>query len=228
MKRAILLTTLLFICGSSLAAPDRTESICHGEPASGSLEHGWQLPSSGKNYEAYSSIGVLAGRNYVHSKIYKVVVSAYAALEQQAPEKHFIYGETGDEDGGKFKPHKTHQNGLSVDFFVPVIDSAGKSVALPISAFNKFGYGIEFDDAARYQTLTIDFEAMAKHLLALKKAADQFGVGIRVVIFDNAFQLKLMENPAGKVLLQQLKFSTKKPWVRHDEHYHVDFIVPCT
>lgn len=227
MKRVLFLAAFLFICGTSLATTDRRESICHGEPANGTLEHGWKLPASGKNYEAYSYFGVFAGRNYVHSKVYEVVVRAYAELEQQAPEKHFVYGETGYEDGGKFKPHKTHQNGLSVDFFVPVIDSTGKSVNLPINALNKFGYNIEFDAAAQYQSLTIDFETMAKHLLALKKVADQLGIEIRVVIFDNAFQLKLMDTPTGKVLPPQLKFSTKKPWVRHDEHYHVDFIVPC-
>ncbi|MFZ1642579.1 MAG: hypothetical protein WAV07_14340, partial [Candidatus Contendobacter sp.] len=52
-------------------------------------------------------------------------------------------------------------------------------------------------------------------------------VGIRVVIFDNAFQKKLMSTPTGSGLPKILKFSTKKPWVRHDEHYHIDFVFPC-
>lgn len=227
MKLATILVFLITLCSSSFAATDQVESMCHGDPASGTLSHGWQLPSSGTNYEAYSSIGVMAGRNYVHSKIYELIVRSYAALEQQAPGKHFVYGETGYEDGGKFKPHKTHQNGLSVDFFVPVIDDSGNSVALPTSPLNKFGYNIEFNEAAQYKSLTIDFEAMAKHLLAVRQTAGQLGVGIRVVIFDNAFQEKLMATASGKALPTLLKFSTKKPWVRHDEHYHIDFIVPC-
>jgi penicillin-insensitive murein endopeptidase len=28
-------------------------------------------------------------------------------------------------------------------------------------------------------------------------------------------------------LKQNLRFMKNKPWVRHDEHYHVDFAVPC-
>jgi penicillin-insensitive murein DD-endopeptidase len=227
MKRFSIFTLLLAFLYTPNVFAERMVSICHGEPAQGSLENGWQLPSSGTNYEAYSSIGVMAGRNYVHSKVYEVVVLAYAALEKQAPEKRFVYGESGKKDGGKFSPHKTHQNGLSVDFFVPVINANGESVALPTSVLNKFGYNIEFNEQAQYESLTIDFEAMANHLRAIKQAADQLGVGIRVVIFDNEFQKQLMATPTGKTLPSILTFSTKKPWVRHDEHYHIDFVIPC-
>lgn len=49
---------------------------------------GWKtagLPSSGKNFEIYSSMGAIAGRNYVHSKVYEVIVAAYQILESKAP-----------------------------------------------------------------------------------------------------------------------------------------------
>ncbi|MFZ1615758.1 MAG: penicillin-insensitive murein endopeptidase [Flavobacteriales bacterium] len=178
MKQIAIFTITIFLFSSFCDAAERKESVCHGDPANGSLENGWQLPSAGANYEAYSSVGVMADRNYVHSKVYEVVVHAYAVLEAQAPGKHFVYGESGYKEGGKFRPHKTHQNGLSVDFFVPVTDAAGRSVPLPTSVLNKLGYNIEFNDSAQYEGLTIDFEAMAKHLVALKQAADQAGVGI--------------------------------------------------
>lgn len=223
----IALPFLLVLIIAPWAHAERKVSVCRGEAHQGSLENGWQLPSSGPNFEAYSSIGVIAGRNYVHSKVYEVVVSAYAALEKDAPGKHFVYGETGLEEGGKFRPHKTHQNGLSVDFFVPVVNGNGESVGLPISAMNKLGYNIEFNGQAKFEEYEIDFEAMAKHLLAIKRASDSHKVGIRVVIFDNEYQKKLMATPTGKKLPSLLKFSTKKPWVRHDEHYHIDFVVPC-
>jgi penicillin-insensitive murein DD-endopeptidase len=166
-------------------------------------------------------------KDYVHSKVYEVIVSAYAALEKDAPGKYFVYGETGFEEGRSFRPHKTHQNGLSVDFFVPVINDSGKSVGLPINALNKLGYNIEFNDQAKFKNFEIDFEAMAKHLLAIKRASDSHNIGIRVVIFDNEYQKKLLATPTGKKLPAILKFSTKKPWVRHDEHYHIDFVVRC-
>ncbi|MES2823521.1 MAG: penicillin-insensitive murein endopeptidase [Pseudomonadota bacterium] len=202
-------------------------SSCYGSTQDGRLENGWQLPSSGKNFAAYSSVGVMLGRNYVHSKVHSVVMNAYKELETSAPGKVFVYGESGFKEGGLFKPHKTHRNGLSVDFFVPVKNAKGVSVKLPISALNKFGYNIEFNEDARFDDYTIDFEAMAQHLLAIYSAAKSEGIGIRVVIFENSFQKKLFSTATGKGLTALMPFSVKKPWVRHDEHYHIDFVVSC-
>lgn len=91
------------------------ESICFGTTGNGRLENGVKLPSEGKNFESYGSIPELVGRTYVHSKVRDTVMDAYASLEKDLPEKVFKYAETGFEDGGKFKPHKTHQSGLSGD-----------------------------------------------------------------------------------------------------------------
>jgi penicillin-insensitive murein endopeptidase len=223
--KLILFIILLTIIQSAFAK--NAPSTCYGTTKDGRLKNGWQLPSSDSNFEAYSSVGVLAGRNYVHHKVYGVVTDAYKELEITAPNKKFIYGETGFKDGGQFRPHKTHRNGLSVDFFVPVINKHSESVLLPISPFNKLGYNIEFNDQATYKDLTIDFETIALHLLALHKHAKLHGVSINIVIFANEFQKKLFSVPSGKQLPNLMKFSVKKPWVRHDEHYHVDFGVKC-
>lgn len=223
-----LLARLLLLFLWPLNASSADESKCYGASDNGRLESGWQLPAAGNNFSAYSSVGVLAGRNYVHSKVSRAVVDAYAIMEKQDPTKVFVYGESGFREGGKFSPHKTHQNGLSVDFFVPVVNSSGQSVALPASVFNKFGYGIEFVGTGQYRNLRIDYPAMAKHLLALKQAANRHGVKITRVIFDNELQKQLFKPPEAASLRTELAFSTKKPWVRHDEHYHVDFMVPCT
>lgn len=37
-------------------------------------------------------------------------------LETELPDKVFKYAETGFEQGGEFKPHKTHRNGLTIDY----------------------------------------------------------------------------------------------------------------
>ncbi|MYN39650.1 hypothetical protein GTP55_09720 [Duganella sp. FT109W] len=71
--------------------------------------------------------------------------------------KTFVYGETGLAQGGPIRPHKTHQAGLSVDFMVPVLNAAGESVPLPGNVSNQFGYGIEFDQAGRFEDLRIDY-----------------------------------------------------------------------
>lgn len=220
--------TIVFLAfASTVFAGEHEQSVCYGTHEKGKIEKAWQFPSSGSNYTAYSLIGVAAGRNYVHSSVYAVVINAYIDLQQNFPQKKYVYGETGWKNGGRFRPHKTHQNGLSVDFFVPVVEQSGKSLPLPTNPLNKFGYNIEFTSGGKYQNYKIDFEALAEHLLALKKASDQHGVKIWRVIFDNDLQKLLFLTSKGKELQAQLTFSKKKPWVRHDEHYHIDFIVPC-
>lgn len=224
MKKIFLVIFALFISPFASSEP---ESKCFGETNQGRLENGWKLPASGKNFHAYSSAGVFLGRTYVHSKVYRVILGAYDALLTSNPNVTYIYGETGFKEGGTFKPHKTHTNGLSVDFFVPVVDERGKSAELDIGVTNKFGYNIEFDKNVRFKNLKIDFESIAKHIDALNIAAKKEGVGIKVVIFDNDFQKLLFETPTGKKIKNAVNFSVKKPWVRHDEHYHVDFDYKC-
>ncbi len=208
-------------------ATERRESICYDTTDKGRIENAWQLPPSGDNFSAYSSLGAMVGRNYVHSKVYATILDAYKTLFKEEPSKVFVYGETGWQNGGRFRPHKTHQNGLSVDFFVPVLDKNQKSAPLPTSPLNKFGYAIDFDSNGKYSEYSIDFEAMAAHLLALRDSAERNGIKIWRVIFDNDLQKLLFQTSKGKLLQSSLQFSTQRAWVRHDEHYHVDFIVPC-
>ncbi|MFY8274465.1 penicillin-insensitive murein endopeptidase [Pseudoalteromonas sp. SSDWG2] len=204
-----------------------TESICYGTTANGHLDNGVQLPSNGANFVGYSNIARLAGRTYEHSTVYQIVVDAYTALEVSRPEKVFQYAETGFENGGEFKPHKTHRNGLSVDFMVPVVDEGDKSVHLPTNPWNKFGYNIEFDGSGKFESYRIDYEAMAAHIFELDKAAEISGVKIWRVIFDPKLQPYLLKTKYGEYLKAHIRFSTKPSWVRHDEHYHIDFDVPC-
>lgn len=110
---------------------------------------------------------------------------------------------------------------------VPVVDSEGKSVPLPTGITNKFGYSIDFDAEARYEGLKIDFEAMAEHLYALSRAAESSGVGISRVIFERKYLPQLYATRRGPYIKANIAFMKNAPWVRHDEHYHVDFAVPC-
>jgi penicillin-insensitive murein endopeptidase len=186
-----------------------------------------QIAKSGPNFEPYSSAGVVAGRTYVHSKVANVISDAYGALARSKHEAKYVYGESGWKKGGRIKPHRTHQNGLAVDFMVPVRDAGGKSVALPSSVWNKFGYDIEFDSNGRFEELSIDFEAIAEHLYALHLAAKAKDVGLDRVIFDPVFLPRLYGTRRGEFIKNNIKFMKGQAWIRHDEHYHVDFAVPC-
>ena len=134
-----------------------------------------------------------------------------------------MIGETGWPRGGRFRPHKTHQNGLSVDFFVPVRDARGRPAVVPTRPWTRFGYGLDFDAEGRLGDLSIDFDALAAHLLALAESGRGHGVAIDFVILDPGLQPLLFRTPKGQLLRARMRFSTRPAWVRHDEHYHVDF-----
>lgn len=221
--RALLLSIL-----SALAAPlSSEESICFGTTANGRLEGGVQLPGSGPNFVSYGKIPELMGRTFVHSRVRDVIVDAYRMLEAEQPGKVFKYAESGARSGGRFEPHKTHRNGLSVDFMVPVVDAAGNSVHLPTHALNRYGYDIEFDSRGRYADYRIDYEALGAHIVALHKAARKHGVGIWRVIFDPMLQPHLYKTGYGEYIRRSIEIPAKRSWVRHDDHIHVDFIVEC-
>jgi penicillin-insensitive murein DD-endopeptidase len=218
------------LSGALLAAPAMATaaSTCHGLVHLGRIDGAVRLPQDGPNFSAYSSVAAMAGRTYVHSEVAAILLGAYGALHQALPGTVFVYGETGGARGGRFRPHRTHQNGLSVDFFVPVRDAAGKSVPLPTPATTRFGYDIEFDAQGRYGAYRIDFPALAEHLFQLDTAARARGLGLAKVIVDPRYDQFLFSTPRGAYLKARLPFMKGKPWVRHDEHYHVDFAVPCT
>lgn len=221
--KGLLALILLLACAPASAQ----QSTCYGTTSDGRLENGVKLPGEGPNFTSYSKTAEIAGRTYVHSTVRDILIAAYKSLETEMPGKVFKYAETGFAGGGQFRPHKTHMNGLSVDFMVPVVNAKGESVHLPTHYLNKLGYAIEFDDKGGYGEYQIDYEAMAAHIAALHKAATERGVGLWRVIFDPALQPYLLKSKYGPYIAEHIQLSTKRSWVRHDEHYHVDFEIPC-
>jgi len=221
------LVCILLVSAGFADTASGVESTCFGTVSNGKLENGIKLPFSGKNFSVYSPLGNALGRTYLHSKAMEIVVDAYHVLEQSSPSKVFVYGETGWATGGRIRPHRTHRNGLSIDFMVPVVDQTNKSVPLPTGVINKFGYGIDFDKNANYQNYKIDFEAIAEHLYQLNMVAKAKKSGIALVIFDSTYLPKLFATRHGDYLKTKINFMKGKPWIRHDEHYHVDFSIPC-
>jgi penicillin-insensitive murein endopeptidase len=212
---------------ANIASEQKQVSVCYGDVMTGRLERGQRLPYSGENYRAYSMLGFAAGRTYVHSTVRDIMRDAYAELAKSRPDLRFVYGESGWASGGNLRPHKGHANGTAADFFVPVRTLEGKVAQLATSPLNLFGYAINFDRDGRSGSNALDFEAMALHLLALDRVARAHGIAIRRVIFDVNLQPKLAATSAGAQAMKRISFNRQQSWVRHDEHYHVDFGVRC-
>ena len=93
---------------------------------------------------------------------------------------------------------------------------------------NKFGYGLEFDKQGRIPGYRIDIDAMAEHLYQLSIASRRHGIAIERVILDpDLMKTMFLESRRGAALQGTLPFMKSRPWIRHDEHYHVDFRIPC-
>lgn len=197
-----------------------TPSRAYGTPAKGWLAHGKRMPSQGANFEAYSGLAALMGRAQLHSVGRSALLDAYALLARSQPEHRFIYGELGWSKGGPFTPHRTHQNGLSLDLMVPMrrLDN-NQAQPLSCSAFNAFCYKIELDPQGHAHGLRIDFEALADMIQAIDKTAREHGAQIALIIFDPKLRPQLFKaNPK----LKALPWLKRAAWVRHDEHIHID------
>lgn len=217
----------LYIAWVAWTATRNEASACFGNPRNGRLENAKQLPAWGENYRSYSYALWLLGRASMHGDVRDVITAAYADVAASRPDLRFVYGEAAWPWGGRLWPHKTHRNGLSVDFFVPVRNASGGVSELTTQVYNRWGYDARFDNSGKDGGLAIDFDAVAAHLAALVKAARDRGVGISVVILENELRQILLSDAARSAALAGINFSEKRAWVRHDNHYHIDFDVPC-
>lgn len=224
--KAFIAVLALAVAGAD-GRDEAVTSTCYGSVSHGRLEDGVALPVAGDNYSAYTPLARTLGRTFVHARVRDIIVDAYARLARTAPGIPWVYGETGFAEGGRFAPHRTHQNGLSVDFLVPVRDAQGLPVRLPTHALNRYGYSIEFDREGHWDGYTIDFEAVAEHLVALDAAAKAHESTLALVIFEPTWLPRLYATKHGEALRANLRFLARPAWIRHDEHYHVDFAIAC-
>lgn len=179
--------------------------------------------AEGEGFTTYSKLGNLLGRQYAHSRVHGALVAAFASLHTATPDRTFVLGETGLKAGGRFPPHRTHQNGLSVDIFMPVRDPKSRRVLMPTAPWNKFGYSLEFDRDGRGEGLTIDFDSVADLLLEVHRQAGLHGLAVdRIIVAPEYVDRVLSAKVVGIRQLEKL-FMRTPAWVRHDEHLHIDF-----
>lgn len=203
-----------------------SESI--GTVSQGSLKNGKLMSFEGVNYRYFDTTSYLAGRAFVHSNLKNTLFNSYKELETLLPEQHFCLMECSNNEGGKISPHRTHQNGLSVDFMTPL-----KKDDKPYYSLDSLGaehYLLDFDEKGRYTkdtTISIDFETLAQHIWILEQHARKNGLKISKVIFKTELKDELYASTYGKKLQSSTIYITKNlsPLINslHDDHYHVDF-----
>ncbi len=177
----------------------------------------------GEGWGTYCLPCVWANRTFGRVEVIETLEDALTAASQAHPGTEFLYGEIGFPSGGAFPPHRTHREGLSVDIMVPLEDGA----VLPTHPGNRFGYDEEFDDKGRGEAGRIDFAALAQLITELAQGAEARGGSIRRIYFAPDLQPALFATAQGADLPARIRFNTKEAWVRHDDHFHVDFAFAC-
>ncbi|WP_437965743.1 penicillin-insensitive murein endopeptidase [Sorangium sp. So ce260] len=226
LAAGLLLLAPVVVAHGRVWLDDGAPSESAGSPAQGRLLHGHAIPPSGPGYVTYSYLGASLGRQYAHGAVRDALREAFAAVSAARPGRRFVVGETGHRRGGPLWPHRTHQNGLSVDIFVPLRDSAGQPADVATYPWNKLGYGLEFDAQGRRGDLTIDFDDLALLLSALDEKARPRGLRIQRIILAPEYVPLLLASPAGRKLGPLAgSILRRQVWWRHDEHAHIDFAI---
>ncbi|WP_437996935.1 penicillin-insensitive murein endopeptidase [Sorangium sp. So ce185] len=224
LAAGLLLLAPVVVAHARVWLDDGAPSESAGSPAQGRLRHGHPLPPSGPGHVTYSYLGASLGRQYVHGAVRDALLEAFAAVSAARPGRRFVVGETGHRQGGAFWPHRTHQNGLSVDIFVPLRDAAGRPADVATYPWNQLGYGLEFDAQGRRGDLAIDFDDLARLLSALDEEARPRKLRIERIILAPEYVPLLLASPAGRALGPLSgAILRRQVWWRHDEHAHIEF-----
>lgn len=211
-----------------LKSNDDTASLAKGTVGNGALEHGKLMPYKGKNFIYFDRMSYLEGRGFLHGTARKSVIETYDSLYKVLPRRYFNIMECSNEQGGEMFPHKTHQNGLSIDFMMPLLKD-GK----PYYGLDTLGaehYFLNFDDDGKYKkdpSIEVDFNLVARHILLLDHFARQNGLSIFKVIIKIEFKDELFATEYGKRLKDSEIYVVQglSPLINslHDDHFHIDF-----
>lgn len=207
---------------------DASPSKSIGTVKDGKLQNAKLVPFQGLNFQYFDTASYLAGRAFVIDKVKQTVVSSYKEMETVCPNRFFFIMECSNKGGGKIFPHRTHQNGMSIDYMTPLL-KAGK----PYYQYDTMGvshYLLEFDNEGKLladKDVSVDFETIAKHILSVEKAARANGLKISKVIFKIELKDELFATDSGKKLQSSGIYIVQQltPLINsiHDDHYHIDF-----
>ena len=223
------LLLLVFFSDCSQKIKGEGDSISQGKVNDGELINGRKFPFSGENYKYFSRISfAVLNRAWVHQKVLQTTLDAYQLCKKSCPDRKFLLMECSHKNGGKMWPHRTHQNGTSIDFGTPLLKN-NKIYTLD----HHYGIGhytMSFDSTGvskMNKKIKIDFETMGKHILALDQSAKKNGMYIKKVIFKIDLKDDFFKSKSGMLVkAKKIYFAQVLPKLidnQHDEHYHVDF-----
>lgn len=203
------------------------ESKSIGSVSNGSLQNGKMMPFHGKNFTYFDTLSYFENRAFTNGSVKQIIMDTYDSLSK-ITDRHFGLMELSNKDGGKMFPHQTHQNGMSVDFMMPLLKDG-----VPYYGIDSLGadhYWLSFNDRGQYSkdpSIEIDFDLIARHILILNGLAKQFQMKVSKVIIKVEYKPLLFAGAYGALLkstgIYVVKELSKIVNDIHDEHYHIDF-----
>ena len=204
------------------------ESVSKGSVGGGSLINGKLFPFKGKNFMYFDERSYLEGRGFLHSEVRDIVLDTYDSLSSVLPHRYFMIMECSRKNGGRMLPHRTHQNGLSIDFMMPL-----KKDNKPYYGLDTLGalhYALTFDDAGKYvndDQVEIDFDIVSRQIVLLNYFAKKNGYRINKVIIKIELKDELYQSAFGDEIKKSGIYVVQglTPIVNHmhDDHFHIDF-----
>jgi penicillin-insensitive murein endopeptidase len=206
----------------------KQQSKSIGTVSNGKLENGCYLPYKGNNYKYFAKNSYLMGRCFINCAINSILVSTFKELETTLPNRTFYLMEASNEKGGKISPHRTHQNGTSIDLMIPLLKENQ-----PYTKLDSIGvehYLLNFNDKGEYKedtSIKIDFETLALEILTIEKNARLNNWKISKVILKTEYQKFIFSTKYSDQLKTSKIYFTKKLEKvindLHDDHIHIDF-----
>tara|TARA_B110000037_G_scaffold26795_1_gene31547 strand:+ start:12427 stop:13263 length:837 start_codon:yes stop_codon:yes gene_type:complete len=211
-----------------LKSNDDTASASIGTVGNGTLKHAKLMPYKGKNFIYFDRESYLAGRGFLHGLVRSTVLTTYDSLSRALPHRYFNIMECSNEDGGEMFPHKTHQNGMSIDFMMPLLQNNKPYYGL--DTIGAAHYLLNFDDEGKYSrdpSISIDFNLVARKILLISYFARQFGLNVTKVIIKIELKDELFATEYGQLLKASDIYVVQglSPLINalHDDHFHLDF-----
>ncbi|MDX2360366.1 MAG: hypothetical protein QNK23_06145 [Crocinitomicaceae bacterium] len=207
-----------------------SNSISTGVAGEGTMQNGKLFPFEGSNFKYFSEWSYLHGRAFMNHRLRDVVLESYDSLLARYPDQYWGIMECSLKSGGKISGHRTHQNGLSIDFMTPL--KKNDSAYYGLNDIGGLHYQLDFNDEGKLRSdtsISIDFDMMGEHILSLNEFAKLHGLKIKKVILMKSLKNDLYATPSGKMILKKKIYITMNlpPNVdkSHDDHYHIDFEV---
>lgn len=227
--RLLIVSSIFLISSCSVKKSGPSKSI--GKVNNGSLINGVKFKYKQNNHSYFSFTSYyLLHRAYVHEKVQTITLKAYEKLNKKYPKQKWGIMECSRPHGGKMNPHRTHQNGTSIDFMTPFKWVKSNKQYRGRAHLGVWHYLLNFDKDGylnKYKNVQIDFNMIAEHILTLNTEAKKQGWKIKKVILKINLKDNLFQTVAGKNLKKTgiyfAKYLTPMVDNVHDDHYHIDF-----